>query len=84
MGGDLQVESIRGEGTTFKLTLMLPSYSGDAYQPAEPAVITGYPGKRHTLLVVDDDESHRQLMMDLLTPIGFTLLTAENGHVALH
>jgi CheY-like chemotaxis protein len=23
-------------------------------------------------------------MMDLLTPIGFTLLTAENGHVALH
>lgn len=78
------MESIRGEGTTFKLTLMLPSYSGDAYQPAEPAVITGYPCKRHTLLVVDDDESHRQLMMDLLTPIGFTLLTAENGHVALH
>ncbi|MGS3530125.1 hypothetical protein ACB313_02045 [Klebsiella pneumoniae] len=49
------------KAATFKLTLMLPSYSGDAYQPAEPAVITGYPGKRHTLLVVDDDESHRRV-----------------------
>ncbi|MCS5945125.1 hypothetical protein LNP25_00145 [Klebsiella variicola subsp. variicola] len=38
------MESIRGEGTTFKLTLMLPSYSGMPTN-AEPAVITGYPGK---------------------------------------
>ena len=83
MGGDLQVESIRGEGTTFKLTLMLPSYSGDAYQPTEPVAITGYPGKRHTLMVVDDDESHRLLMADLLTPVGFTLITAENAEVAM-
>ena len=83
MGGDLQVESICGEGTTFKLTLMLPSYSGDAYQPTEPVVITGYPGKRHTLMVVDDDESHRQLMTDLLAPIGFTLITAENAQIAM-
>ncbi|MFZ4832233.1 ATP-binding protein [Rouxiella sp. Mn2063] len=83
MGGDLQVESLAGSGSTFKLTLMLPSHSGQMYQNTEPEKITGYPGRRHTLLVVDDDESHRLLMNDLLSPLGFTVLIAENSTEAL-
>ncbi|MCP5916543.1 ATP-binding protein, partial [Klebsiella pneumoniae] len=59
MGGDLQVESVRGAGTTFKLSLMLPSHSGVSYVPAEAAPVAGYSGPRRRVMVVDDDESHR-------------------------
>ncbi|WP_226570339.1 hybrid sensor histidine kinase/response regulator [Mangrovibacter yixingensis] len=83
MGGDLQVESVQGTGSTFKLTLMLPSYSGASYQPVEPKKVVGYLGRRQTVLVVDDDPAHRQLMDDLLTPIGFIVLSAESAAQAL-
>lgn len=83
MGGDLQVESVRGAGTTFKLSLMLPSHSGVSYVPAEAAPVAGYSGPRRRVMVVDDDESHRLLMNDLLTPLGFIVHTASSAAAAM-
>jgi CheY-like chemotaxis protein len=39
----------------------------------------GYSGKKQTLLVVDDELNQRALMSDLLNPIGFDVLLAENA-----
>jgi len=79
MGGDLQVESIPGAGTTFTLRLMLSSKNASGYQPAIPRRIVKYRGPVKTLMVVDDDPAHRQLMTDVLTPLGFAVISAESG-----
>ncbi|KAA8999423.1 response regulator [Affinibrenneria salicis] len=83
LGGDLQVESIRGAGTRFRLSIMLPSHSGASYKKNEPSRITHYHGPGKTLLIVDDDQSHRQLMQDALTPLGFSLAQAGDARACL-
>ncbi|EKF75821.1 two-component sensor histidine kinase protein [Alcanivorax hongdengensis A-11-3] len=83
MGGDIQVSSEPGKGSTFRLSVMLASVSRPDSSPREQLPVTGYLGQRHTLLVVDDDPSHRGLVSDLLTPLGFQVDEAPDGETAL-
>jgi CheY-like chemotaxis protein len=46
-------------------------------------VITGYRGPRNTVLVVDDVAENRTVLVDLLRPLGFTVIEAGNGREAL-
>ena len=39
----------------------------------------GYLGPRQTILVVDDNEIQRDLVRDLLTPLGFNVVSAASG-----
>ena len=41
--------------------------------------VSGYVGPRHVVLVADDDELHRNLLKDLLEPLGFGVVTASDG-----
>jgi CheY-like chemotaxis protein len=41
--------------------------------------VRGYIGPRQTVLVVDDNEIQRELVRELLTPLGFEVLTASTG-----
>lgn len=79
LGGEISVASARDRGTTFRVRLMLSAVSRP--QPlVEPArKILGYGGPRRSVLVVDDNEDHRQLMREALEPIGFNLLSARDG-----
>jgi CheY-like chemotaxis protein len=43
----------------------------------------GYEGRRRRLLVVDNEEADRELLVQLLAPLGFELRTAASGHDAL-
>ncbi|MEA9389242.1 ATP-binding protein [Acerihabitans sp. TG2] len=79
MGGDLQVESIPGAGSTFSLRLMLSSQNNSGYQPVVPWKIVSYRGPGKRLMVVDDDDVHRQLMSDMLTPLGFEVISANSA-----
>lgn len=79
MGGDISVHSEPGVGSTFTVSLMLSRLE----RPADAAVversIRGYAGPRKVLMVVDDNPTHRGLISDLLTPLGFTVLEAHSG-----
>jgi len=85
MGGELRVESTFGSGSTFWFEL-----DGVALPPAEPAsvtreprVVSGYQGRRRTILVVDDDAVSREMLIQWLRPLGFEVLEAGNGNEAL-
>jgi CheY-like chemotaxis protein len=76
----LQVESRAGWGSRFWFEVPLPVATGAAVKPAAPARrIIGYAGRRRTILVADDNPNNSRLMLDILEPLGFTVITAADG-----
>ena len=45
--------------------------------------IVGYEGDRRTLLIIDDRWENRSVILNLLTPLGFTVIEAEEGEQGL-
>jgi len=84
MGGDIALSSKYGKGTSFVFTIMLPSvYSNIKHYEIAEKPVTGYMEEQKTILVVDDEASHRELIVDFLTPIGFNVLQAHNAETGL-
>ena len=81
MGGEISVSSALGQGSTFRVRLMLASVS--APLPEVARNVQGYEGPRRTLLVVDDDQDHQALMRAVLEPLGFSVLSARDGPTCL-
>lgn len=84
MGGEMTVRSAPGQGTVFSVRLFLPALHGAATRPAAVAApVTGYEGPRRRVLVVDNEESDRELIARWLQPLGFEVMLATSGHDAL-
>lgn len=83
MGGEMTVTSTLGSGSNFRVRLMLSAISRDARPAHAERRIIGYAGARRTIVVADDDPIHRGLLADLLTPLGFSILAAEDGQVCV-
>jgi PAS domain S-box-containing protein len=83
MGGEIQVESQLGEGSLFSFELDLPVTTFEPLAISPEGVIIGYRGPRNTVLVVDDVAENRAVLVDLLRPLGFTVIEAGNGREAL-
>ena len=88
MGGNIYIESEVGEGATFKFDIQVTPVGVEEVveQPDRllRRVIGLAPGQpRYRILVVDDRESNRQLLVKLLAPHGFDLKEAGNGQQAL-
>lgn len=81
MGGDLSVESTPGEGSTFRVSLMLSSlHTPRPESMTSPARrIYGYKGPRRKIMVVDDESSHRQVIRAMLAPLGFEIVDIGNS-----
>lgn len=83
LGGEVTVSSTLGQGTKFQVRLMLAKVERPAQSAADVQNVVGYADPRRTIMVVDDNEDHRELMRQLLMPLGFTVLTAADGQSCL-
>jgi len=85
MGGEMTVDSQPAVGTVFRLKLFLPEVYGEAapVPQADLGPCTGYVGVRRRILVVDNEEADRQLLVRWLQPLGFEVATAVHGEDAL-
>ena len=79
--GYIYVYSEVGKGTTFKIYLPVSGEKKAEQQDSEQEAMIG--GKE-TIIVVDDDPSIRKLIKDILDPLGYRLLIAEDGDEALN
>nr|WP_255631964.1 ATP-binding protein [Rhodoferax sp. U2-2l] len=95
MGGQMAVTSTPGAGSSFKVKLFLPEVrqiqSDSVYSPASRhqnrlfvrRARRAYVGPRRRILVVDNEETDRDLLVKLLQPLGFEMRTAASGHDCL-
>jgi signal transduction histidine kinase/DNA-binding NarL/FixJ family response regulator len=91
MGGELAIDSQVGQGTAFKFDVQVEIVEAADVLAAGPTrrVIGLEPGQRAAdggpfrILVVDDVETARKLLVMFLQPLGFELREATNGQEAL-
>jgi signal transduction histidine kinase/ActR/RegA family two-component response regulator len=83
MGGDIQVSSVVGTGSTFRVKMLLSEVINPTRIAPVDAPVFGYHGPRKTILVTDDDPIQRDLLREVLTPLGFILLSAPDGPACL-
>ncbi|MEH2475731.1 signal transduction histidine kinase/CheY-like chemotaxis protein [Nitrobacteraceae bacterium AZCC 2161] len=83
MGGDIRVTSTVGIGSTFRVKMLLSEVTNPTRIAPVDAPIFGYHGARKTILVTDDDPTQRDLLREVLTPLGFILLSAPDGLACL-
>jgi two-component system, cell cycle sensor histidine kinase and response regulator CckA len=81
-GGHIDVYSVVGQGTTFKI--YFPRVEQPLYVPAKPVQNGPLPRGTETLLVVEDEPSVRHLARGVLESLGYEVLSASNGQDALH
>jgi CheY-like chemotaxis protein len=87
MGGDIKVTSKVNEGSIFTFDIKLRLAEEIDYQgktPKNREVIALQPDQPHySILIAEDVEENRLLLIKLLSPIGFDVRTANNGEEAI-
>ena len=83
LGGELVIENnSNGIGVTANVSILLSEImTPDSV--TSPQRIYGYLGNHKTITVVDDDATHRGLISDILSPLGFNVLEAHDGESCL-
>ncbi|OGP92950.1 MAG: hypothetical protein A2156_10380 [Deltaproteobacteria bacterium RBG_16_48_10] len=82
-GGDIEVHSEIGRGTTFKIYLPRVEKPSESHAPAPaPSSSTLLQGSE-TIFLVEDDEKVRKFIRDALRKYGYRILEAANGEQAL-
>jgi len=82
MGGDIWVESEAGAGSAFRFTALF-GLPGASVKLAPPPQATAGPRRPLSVLVVEDEDVHRELVTALLLGRGHRVITAKNGREAL-
>jgi len=80
-GGHIGVASEPGRGATF--SIYLPRIETPADAPPVNAVRDALPGGDATILVVEDEDDVRRLVLEILVSLGYDVLAARNGAEAL-
>jgi CheY-like chemotaxis protein len=86
MAGDITASSQPGRGSLFRLEIQAEAVPAAERPDARPArqVIGLEPGQPvYRLLVVDDKEANRSLVVKLLAPLGFDVREAVDGQEAI-
>ncbi|MFQ5577317.1 MAG: response regulator, partial [Anaerolineae bacterium] len=80
LNGFIEVNSLPGRGSTFKL--YFPTASGPSHHPPDDES-PPLAGGTETILLIEDDPVVRKLVQRILTQVGYTVITAQNGQAAL-
>jgi signal transduction histidine kinase/DNA-binding response OmpR family regulator len=83
MGGDITVNSQVGHGSAFAFEIDVPLTDSRIETSRPEHVVAGYRGARKRLLIVDDVDANRNMLRDLLQPLGFDISMAANGFDAI-
>jgi signal transduction histidine kinase len=80
--GNIFVDSEPGKGTTFKVYFPIAGERGQE-QDEDHDLSGPLPAGTEVILVVEDDPSVRELVREVLTPLGYTVLASAGGDDAL-
>jgi two-component system cell cycle sensor histidine kinase/response regulator CckA len=79
-GGYIDVETLPGKGTTFKI--YIPVAETEALAPESPDVSPAV-GMGETILLAEDDAAAREIMAAVLRLSGYTVIEAKDGEEAV-
>ncbi|MEO0636563.1 MAG: response regulator [Pseudomonadota bacterium] len=74
MGGEIGATSVEGQGSTFFFNVSLPIHDAEPQVAAAPIDVTGA-----QVLVIDDNEVNRAILLEQLTAWGFEGIALDNG-----
>jgi signal transduction histidine kinase/CheY-like chemotaxis protein len=86
MGGEISVSSLGGKGSVFKFDIKLSVVETADIKSQQPSrrVLALEPNQpSYRILIADDALENRQLLIKLLSPLGFELWEASNGIEAI-
>jgi signal transduction histidine kinase/CheY-like chemotaxis protein/purine-cytosine permease-like protein len=84
MGGELSVSGQPGVGSRFEVHLFLPRiHAGQLVSESPQAQRIGYIGVRRRIMVVDNEQVDRELLVNILEPLGFMVRQAASGQQCL-
>ena len=84
LGGELEIQSAPGAGTSFSFSIDAPPHRGEGATAEIEAKVDGIlKGIAPRVLVVDDRETNRDILVKILEPLGFPTVQAANGTEAL-
>jgi two-component system, cell cycle sensor histidine kinase and response regulator CckA len=81
--GFVQLESVEGEGTTFRVFIPRSRVQGRDGTDARAAEATTTAQGSETVLVVEDDRDMREVILHTLRDLGYTVLSAGSADEAL-
>jgi PAS domain S-box-containing protein len=83
MGGDIEVRSRPGEGSVFSFEIEAPTSPDTVSAPPVQQAPIGYRGERRKVLVVDDVQQNRVMLLEELSALGFQVAEAADGEEAV-
>ncbi len=82
-GGVIVVDSSPGRGTTFRILFPVSKETSRPMESPKETVLHAPAAGTRTILVVEDDDTVRDLVREILSQQGHNILTARNGGDAL-